>query len=77
MDLTNYSLRFEVENGDVEIIDAANGKRLVKIPSAAVGDLLNVVNDGLCPECGSDINVGQVICGYCLDRAVAYREQHG
>jgi len=33
-------------------------------------------NDGLCPACGADINVGEVICDECYAAATYYRATH-
>ena len=77
IDLTNYELDFKLENDLLLISDYTNGELLVKIPQKYAGDLSLVINDGVCSECGENINLGQVICDHCFEIAKQYRVNYG
>lgn len=68
---------FELRNdGRVEIFDRDDSEIAFILTADQAWAFYHWWNDGLCPVCANDINVGEIICESCYDDAKRYRETH-
>ena len=64
------------DDGKVEIFDRDDGEVAVILTTEQAWAFYRWWKDGLCPECASDINVGEIVCDDCYDAATRYRKTH-
>lgn len=67
-DVTQPDFRFELrDNGQrVEIFNRANGKVALTLTTEQAWTFYRWWNDGICPVCANEINVGEIVCDACF-----------